>query len=190
MKKIKIIIVLVILSTITACDVLDLKPADFYSFENYWTNKDQVERFLNGLHNRLRMRQSALLMLGEFRGGLMDGSVSSVVGQTKYDIPVIANTLSEINPGITEWGNLYMDILQINHALDALNNKVDFLNQAEKNNYLGMLYGLRAFYYFHLLRSWGGVPLLDSPDVLSGISSPSQLNKERSSETEIMNFIK
>lgn len=191
MNKIKLIIlVLCSLILIPSCDLLDLKPEDRYGIDDYWQSKDHVERFFAGLHRRVRDRQINYLKLGEMRGGLFDSAASSVLGQGKSDIPIVGNTLSYENPGVTVFGNFYMDIMQINHAIDKLNNEVTFLKEDEHNYYLGIAHGLRAFAYFHMFRSWGGLPIVETPDVLAGVTSPMVLNKARSDERTTWGFIR
>lgn len=82
-----------------------------------------------------------------------------------------------------------MDIYQINHAIDKITTACDFLDEETRNTYLGQLYGLRAYYYFHMLRTWGGVPLCDKPDVLM-TSEIAQLSKERATEQATWQFIR
>lgn len=188
MKKIKYIFLILLMGIVQSCDWLDLTPEDTYSIDNYWNSKDQVDRFIRGLHVRVRSRQSVYFQMGELRGGTLDANVSSLFSQAKSDIPAISNTLSEDKSILSGWGNLYMDIMQINHAIERVP-ATTFLSDTEKNYDLGILYGLRAFYYFQLFRTFGGVPIVDSPEVLSGVSSPSVLNKERSSEEQVYAFI-
>jgi hypothetical protein len=190
MKTIKKIIIGLLLIQLPSCELLDLKPVDTYSIDNYWDTKDQVNRFFTGLHKRIRDRQFVFMQLGEFRGGLLDPSPTSVLGQTKTDVDIIGNLISLENPGVTSFGNCYMDIMQINHAIERLNNYVTCLNEDEKNYYLGIAHGIRSYYYFHLLRTWGGVPLVSEPEVLKGVSTPTALNKKRATEMETMGFIK
>ncbi|MEA4983781.1 MAG: RagB/SusD family nutrient uptake outer membrane protein [Paludibacter sp.] len=190
MKTLKKTILGLILILLPACDLLDLKPIDTYSIDNYWDTKDQVSRFFTGLHKRVRDRQFVYMQLGEFRGGLLNPSPTSVLGQTKSDVDIIGNQLSLENPGVTNFGNFYMDIMQVNHAIERLNNYVTCLTEDEKNYYLGIAHGIRSYFYFHLLRSWGGVPVVSEPEVLTGVSTPTALNKERSTEQATMDFIK
>ena len=72
------------------------------------------------------------------------------------------NMLDEDNPGLENYAGLYTNINQINlfisKALDT-----DILSAKERSYYLGEMYGLRAFYYFHLLRSWGNVIWNEDP---------------------------
>ena len=49
---------------------------------------------------------------------------------------------------------------------------------------------MRAFYYFHLLRTYGGVPLRLEPEVLNGNTDPVALRKARSTEAEVLAAIK
>ena len=49
---------------------------------------------------------------------------------------------------------------------------------------------MRAYYYFHLLRTYGGVPLRLEPEVPNGITDPVALRKARSTEAEVLAAIK
>ncbi|MFI3281369.1 MAG: RagB/SusD family nutrient uptake outer membrane protein [Rikenellaceae bacterium] len=189
MKKLKIYILSVVTLALTSCDALSLGAIDDYSLENYWNTSEQCDRFMYGLYNRLRSRQFTFFMMGELRGGLFQTSSSTSIGQGAYYVEIISNNLSAINPGITNWGNFYMDIYQMNHAIDKISNECSFLTTDERNQYLGQLYGMRAYYYFHLHRTYGGVPLCDEPDVLN-TDDLVALDKPRSTEREIYEFVK
>lgn len=191
MKKLGILILTVCSLLMTGCDWLDLKPVDIYGINNYWKSKSNVERFIVGLHGRIRSRQMALLQMGELRGGYLRDEPQSTVGQDKRDLPIVGNRLSVQEPGLSNFGNFYMDIMQINYAIQQIetNPTIDFLTTEERNYYLGMLYGMRSFYYFNLFRTWGGVPLVETPDVLGNFNSMSSLNKARATERETYAFI-
>lgn len=55
---------------------------------------------------------------------------------------------------------------------------------------LGQAYGIRAYYYFHLLRTYGGVPIRLEPEALNGNIDPVALRKARASEAEVLSAIK
>ncbi|SDH79195.1 RagB/SusD family nutrient uptake outer membrane protein [Bacteroides ovatus] len=188
MKKIKYIYLILLMSLVQSCDWLDLAPTDIYSINNYWDTKDQVDRYIRGLHVRVRSRQEIFLKMGELRGGTMLGTGTSLFNQSMSDIQAINNNLSEANCVISGWGNLYMDILQINHAIESIPGTT-FLTEAEKNYDMGMLHGLRAFYYFHLFRTYGGIPIVKRAEVMDGSFTPAELNLARSSEEETYAFI-
>lgn len=131
MKKIKYIFLILLIGAIQSCDYLDLSPVDSYGISNYWSTKDQVERYVRGLHYRLRERQEIFFKMGELRGGTFVGSSSSLFNQSISDVAAVNNNLTVTNSVITNWGNFYMDIMQINHAIQSVPG-TDALNETEK----------------------------------------------------------
>lgn len=145
MKKIKYIFLILLIGAIQSCDYLELSPVDSYGISNYWSTKDQVERYVRGLHYRLRERQEVFFKMGELRGGTFVGASSSLFNQSISDVAAVNNNLTVTNSVITNWGNFYMDIMQINHAIQSVPG-TGALNETEKNYYMGILHGLRSFY--------------------------------------------
>lgn len=189
MKRIKFHIFLLVSVLTASCSALDLGPEDIYSINNYWNSEEQCERFMVGLHYRLRERAETFWLMGESRGGLLNTASVTSTGEGAYNVEAVSNNLSEANPVLTNWGNFYMDIYQINHAIDKLTTACEFLDDQTRNTYLGQLYGMRAFYYFHMLRTWGGVPLCDKPDVLM-TSDIAALSRERATEQQTWQFVR
>ncbi len=189
MKKIKYYILGAISIILVSCNALELGPIDHYGLNNYWKTEEQCERFIIGLHYRIRSRMSTTMVMGELRGGTLSTAAVTSTGESAYNIEAVANNLSEANPGISNWGNFYMDIYQMNHAIDKISNECTFLNDNTRKTWLGQLYGMRAWYYFHLLRTFGGVPLCDKPDVLM-TDNLEKLDKPRATERETWEFIR
>lgn len=189
MKKIKYIILVFALGVLASCNALELGPIDQYAINNYWKTEEQASRFVHGLHFRLRAKAYTMLKMGELRDGCFIQESISSTGEGVYDVEITTNNLSAANPGITSWGSFYMDIYQINHAIEKITEECSFLSDKTRNTWLGQLYGMRAFYYFYMLRTWGGVPLCDKPDVLH-TSDLEKLNKARATEQETFDFIK
>lgn len=188
MRKIRYILLVLLIGAMQSCDYLDLSPEDSYGISNYWSTKDQAERFVRGLHYRVRERQEVFFKMGELRGGTFYGSSSSLFNQTISDVSAVTNNLTEANCVLENWGNFYMDIMQINHAIQSVPGS-SALNDTEKNYHMGVLHGLRSFYYFHLFRTYGGVPLIETARVMEGDFSPSDLNQPRATEQEIYDFL-
>lgn len=187
--KIRHLFLIAICAILSSCNSLELGPIDHYGLNNYWKTKEQCERFIIGLHYRMRSRMSATMTMGELRGGTLNTNAITSIGEGAYDIEIVGNTLSAANPGISNWADFYMDIYQINHAIDKISNNCDFLDDKTRKTWLGQLYGLRAWYYFHLLRTFGGVPLCDKPDVLI-TDNLDKLDKARASEQDTWEFIR
>lgn len=145
--KIRHLFLIAICAILSSCNSLELGPIDHYGLNNYWKTKEQCERFIIGLHYRMRSRMSATMTMGELRGGTLNTNAITSIGEGAYDIEIVGNTLSAANPGISNWADFYMDIYQINHAIDKISNNCDFLDDKTRKTWLGQLYGLRAWYY-------------------------------------------
>ena len=192
MKKILTGIALLALSiAFNACSQLDLAPEDYYASGSFWKTPSQVDGAMVGLHNQLRSYQSTLFNLGELRGGTLNGNTTSYTGTTLNSTGVINQALRESSPGISSWGGLYAAIFQVNNFIYQVE-KADYLATADKGYYLGQAYGLRAFYYFQLYKTYGRVPLSKEPKV--AISTPSTAQDaylpRTTTEKETLDFIK
>ena len=185
----KTMAVILSLLGMTACnkDLLNLAPEDFFADGNYWQNEAQVENFMTGIHSQLRGHQFQFFRLGEMRGGgLMDVAKFPV---SLNELNIIEHNMTEVSPGLGAWAGFMNSILQINLFINRVES-IDFLAEDKKNDLLGQAYGLRGFYYFHLLRTYGGVPLRLTPDVLLERPDPVDLRMARSSEADVLSTIK
>ncbi|MBR1406119.1 MAG: RagB/SusD family nutrient uptake outer membrane protein [Bacteroidales bacterium] len=190
MKKIYSILLLSGILGLSACNLLDMSPVDYNSAGNFWTSEAKVQTFYNGLLTNLRSDYTSPLILGEFRGGtLITGSSIESVGQL-YDGLTMNNPIDKNNPQITNWNSYYGKILQVNDLLDHLETGCEFMDDATRNLYRGRGYGLRAYYYFMLYRTYGGVPLEKTVKVASGSVNINDLYLARSSAEETLQFIK
>ena len=189
MKKIKYLLLagLFALVAFSCQKTLELAPLDYLGDGNFWQNEAQITNFMVGIHKQLRDNQFMFLRLGEMRGGIY----SNVDRQSTSlnELPIIEQRIDENSPGISSWAGMFGPILQINLFIQKVGG-VTFLTDAKKNFFLGQAYGLRAYYYFHLLRTYGGVPLRLEPEVLNGNTDPVLLRKARATEAETLAAIK
>ncbi|MGX5854050.1 RagB/SusD family nutrient uptake outer membrane protein [Dyadobacter jiangsuensis] len=189
MKKIMFHICWTVLSVLaTSCqDALELAPEDYFGNSNFWQNEAQVSNFMVGLHKQFRDNQFQFLRLGEMRGG----TYSNVDRQATSlnELPVIEQRLEETSSGVSSWAGFYGPILQINLFIQKVEG-IGFLSETRKNYLLGQAYAMRAYYYFHLLRTYGGVPLVLEADVLNGTTDAVLLRKARATEEEVANAVK
>ncbi|MCE4563087.1 RagB/SusD family nutrient uptake outer membrane protein [Maribellus sp. CM-23] len=192
MKKyiIKTKILILFLVSLVSCDSLDLGPIDYYGSENFWQNEAQVNGYILGLHSQVRDLHSTLYLLGEERGGLLKSGTGSTGTSLNDSSPVKDQDFTKDKTGISGWGGFYQRILPVNLGIYKLENEVDFLTDASKNYYLGQLYGLRAFLYSYLYKTYGGVPIITDPKVLQGENSAEPLYTERSTPKQVFDFIK
>ncbi|GGD79322.1 membrane protein [Emticicia aquatilis] len=176
---------------ITSCSTdLDLAPISSISDTNYWKTADQFDAFVSGIQARFRSHNSSFQALGELRAdifGTEPGNPSTFTGEATQGVERMwLQTLDLDNTGVSNFGGFYSNIVQINLLIDKLSTST-VVTQANKDYYLGMAYGMRAYYYFHLLRSWGKVVIQTDPILSINIAD---LAKEASSEETVMALIK
>lgn len=192
MKKITLsILVLATIFATTSCNKLNLSPEDYYTSENFWKSASQVDGAMVGLHNQLRGFQFTLFTLGELRSGVFKDATGATGTSSLNSASVIRQDIRESSPGISSWAGFYGPIFQVNNFIYQVEQST-FLTDADKKYYLGQAYGLRAFYYFHLYRTFGRVPLAKEPKVLisTPTSSEEAFMERAATEKETLDFIK
>jgi len=189
-KKINIILVIIGLVFASCSKKLDLQPISSISDANYWQTAEQFDAFVSGLHIGLRGTTMTQVFLGEMRGdafGTDPGSASAFTGEATQGVERLwTNTLTLDAPGVGNYGNFYFHINQVNLLIEKAATST-LVSEANRNYYLGVAYGLRAFYYFHLTRSWGNVIIQTENTKAIDIAN---LAKPASSADEVMALIK
>lgn len=193
MKKIinKILIGFAAIMLISSCKKqLDLAPISSISDANYWKTSDQFDAFVSGLESRFRSHNSSFQALGELRSdifGTEPGNAGAFTGEATQGLERMwLQTLNLDNAGVSNFGGFYSNIVQINLLIDKLNS-TNVVTAANKSYYLGMAYGMRAFYYFQISRSWGAAVIQTDPVTSFDISN---LAKAASPEADVLTLIK
>lgn len=169
----------------TGC--LDVDPVSDLTDQNMWQSEGTYDAFVVGVHNELRNNVWNLFCLGEVRSDIYSTATEAPIGGVASKSERYANnTLDETNPGMTNYAGLYGNINQMNLFIFKTL-KSDVLSETKRNYYLGEMYGMRAFYYFHLLRSWNNVVWSDQPSLGFTIG---QLERPVTEASQIMAYIK
>jgi hypothetical protein len=181
----------VLIGACSSCsNKLQLAPVSSISDANFWKTPDQFDAFVAGIHIQFRDNTFALETLGELRAdvfGTDPGSSSAFTGEATQGIEHLwDNTLDMDNPGISNFGNFYYNINQIDLLISKLNG-TQIVTPENKDYYLGIAYGMRAFYYFQLLKSWGKVIIHTEPTTSIDVS---HLARPASSTDSVMALIK
>ena len=101
------------------------------------------------MHFSLEGTYNMFYCLGELRGGTQH--VGSSYENTSLDYAILrTNTLSQDNPGFTNWFGLYSPIMQVNHFIQKVENECAFLSEADRKTYLGQAYGLSTLLFYAL----------------------------------------
>ncbi len=166
---------------------LDMDPVSTITDTNMWTNEGQFTSFVYGVHSMMRdIDAHTFFILGELRSDIYSPTSSGWTSESNHAEEITANLLSEQRPGLTNYGNLYTNINQINLFINRAE-ETTLLSPSDRAYYLGIMYGLRAYYYFHLVRSWGKVVWQDQPSLGFEVGD---LAKPAASVEEIMTHIK
>ena len=168
---------------------LDLSPVDYYGSSNYWSNKEQVTAYVDGMAKNMRDASfNHTILFGEMRGGQHIVGTCADGSSSDYGELCLQN-LSVENYGVANFGNYYGYLANVNLFIDRVE-KATFLSDADKAYYLGIGYGMRAFYYFDLYRIYGSCPLRLTPDVIDGELDVTKLYMTRNKGSEVLAQIK
>jgi len=159
------LMLLVLTASISSCKkYLDEKDKSNFVKTNYFQTASQARTFVNGIYVQLHLFQN-----GDAYGEapfitleLFAGHATSL-GQSVNNGNVIHERTDAVNPGFEDvWKNSYNAIANANLALQEIP-KVAAMDDASKKKLLGEVYFLRAFFYYHLVRLYGDVPLITTP---------------------------
>lgn len=171
---------------------LSLSPVSSITDANFFQNASQFDAFMAGIHTNFRTSTNAFQILGEMRAdifGTDPGSGAAFTGEaTQGEERLWQENLNLDNPGVSNYGGFYTNIDQINLMISKLNTTT-VVTDANKNYYLGICYGMRAFYYFQIYRTWGNAIIQTDP-VTGSTLNIATLAKAASSQADVMALIK
>lgn len=191
-NRLKFLVLVFIMSVITtSCKKqLELTPVSSISDANYWKTPDQFDAFVSGIHNRFRSHNSSIHALGELRSdifGTEPGSAGTFSGEATQGLERFwLQTLDLDNAGVSNFGGFYSNIVQLNLLIEKLNT-TNVVSAVNKNYYLGIAHGMRAYYYFLMYMAWGDVVIQTEPISSFDVSN---LAKAASPAAEVMALIK
>jgi starch-binding outer membrane protein, SusD/RagB family len=184
MKKItKYISLIVVVAFIqmSCSDILDQTPQDRFSDPVVWSDNQLVELYVSRVYRNVFHGMSKSNVMGSMTDELVD-SRGGIIRPWNQG----AMTSDNFGPdrGEQSWNRGYSQIHKINLALDKL---VEYDQGSNENldRVRGELMFLRAWTYHQMLRSYGGLVIMDSPTELGD----DFLGQTRSNFEETVNFI-
>lgn len=179
----KYIFLLITVIAFTACsDELELTSPSELTAQGFWNTEEGAKTAHTGMYANLRSSAGTLWLLGEMRSDIWGGRTY----ESPDNLSLIESNITVATAPFGGWAGLYTNIHRVNDFLLNVPN-VSFNNESHKNHLLGQAYGLRALYYYTLLKTWGDVPIILEPLV---DIDPSSLSKPRSSQADVMDLIK
>ncbi|KAA6335184.1 RagB/SusD family nutrient uptake outer membrane protein [termite gut metagenome] len=163
--------VLAVISLSSCEDFLDVKPTSSIVADNAITDARTARASIIGVYASLKSYCTG----SELTLGVMPADNVSFGGSQSQNIDLDNNAFTVTNSAIVgAYRSLYSLINRANWVIASLDNVTDPLfTSEEKDQILGEAYFIRAFGYFNLGRSWGGVQIQLTPttdlSVLNGI---------------------
>ncbi|KAA6314592.1 RagB/SusD family nutrient uptake outer membrane protein, partial [termite gut metagenome] len=187
MKHIFILVVLIASVTFTGCE--DFLAEDVRGQENldtYFQSEEEAESFINGCYNALNFNDwwqvNTVWLLSEMCSD--DAWMGNTSQGSDYTSLSHYQGTGQSNGLISNfWQYRYKGILKCNIAIDRIG-QVEFKDEAKKERMIAEARFLRGFFYFELVKNFGGVPLVTSfvmPEEIEGIT--------RSSVEDVYKFI-
>lgn len=182
MKYLKIIVLVVVVFASTHCsnDFLDKAPLDTINTSNYPTNEQELITLVNGIYQPLQWPK--LYNLRMWTTDIMAGNsiVGAGGGSDGIETQDMSNFVTSTdNQGVLDiWRGPWPGILRANIVLSVTPGMA--IDENIKKRSMGEAYFLRAHYYFILVRYFGDLPLITTPQ-----SSDSELYPERVSKDKI-----
>lgn len=156
MKRIYYFIVTLLLLNVCACKkALDVTPTDFLNAQSFYKTEAQLESGIAGVYDILQFYGGTQLQTYNFQAdeGFARGASAGVrsLDFTPSDAVVSAF-----------WATFYSGINRANLLLQNVDNNPE-LSQVFRDRIRGEALFLRAYYYFMLVQTYGGVPLILEP---------------------------
>lgn len=188
MKQIFVILTLVTSLAFTSCDdFLNEEVRGKQNLDTYFQNEDEIQSFITGCYQAITFggwwNVNTVWLLSEMCSddGWMGNTTQS---QSDYISLAHYQGTGQSNGAISNfWQYRYKGILRCNVAIDRIP-QATILNEELKNRFIAEAHFLRAYFYFELVRNFGGVPLITGfmlPEEIQGIT--------RSTTEEVYKFI-
>ncbi len=166
MKKIFFFIIL--LSAVSSCDVLDVKPQSSIRASEAFKDKRGIEKGILGAYSSFQnlsyYGRTFLIFSDLAADNLEHPADATALEYSQVDNNAI---LPENGSVLGIWSSLYEGINVANNVIARVPGMGD-MTDAEKNRALGELYFIRALNHFNLINYFGDVPLKTTPTVGTG----------------------
>lgn len=178
----KYIIYSVLIGSLASCnDELDLKPISEETAASAYATGPQIQAALTGVYESFQSSDYYIWDRVIYQDVRSDNYYAGGDNPEifEFDRVEVSPTNARVN-GM--WSSVYNAISKANVVLENAPLVEERITEEEREQIIGQAYFLRAFNYFHLVKTFGGVPLylefINSPD-------PSVIRKPRATEEEV-----
>ena len=172
----------VFLLNYSCTEPLELASISSIGANSFWQSEQDATGGLIGMYNQFRdLSSRTLYFMGESRSEIMSEGLQNADYRRKY----FENDMNESNADL-DWLQSYKVINYANLVIKNVPN-ITFPNEENKNDLLAQAYSMRAFMYFILAKTWGGVPLITTP--VEGFDAETTF-QERAAVSSVFELIK
>lgn len=176
--KLSLFIALTLASVQCSSDFLETAPPDTINTANYPQTAEDLITLVNGAYQPLQ--RPKLYNMRMWTTDIIAGNsnVGAGGGDDGIETIQLSNfTTGTDNAGVLDlWRGPWPGILSANIVLKE-GEKLD-INESIKNRSLGEAHFLRSYYYFLLVRFFGGVPIITTPQSVNDDLYPARASKE------------
>jgi len=188
MKKIKYILLSgIVAAAFFSCQDLDLEPKGILDEKALFGNEEGAKTYLTGIYSYAPIEDFNYSVENDQKGFRYGNHWEATKGATMSITGECIGWQNGISAaeGFNYWP--YDKIREINTMIEGLPNyKANYSDDAY-NSIWGEIHFLRAFYYFALVKRYGGVPIVDVPQ--DPTAEPDVLNILRATESDTYKFI-
>lgn len=182
MKNIKYLLFILVSVSVSSCsDFIDNEITGKQNLDNYYSNFTERDKAITGCYASLSPQDwwetDFFWMVGDicsddaFKGNSNEGDQRDFGNLANFNITASNEWLD------SKWRFTYQGIFRCNLAITRIPDAA--VSSEENETLVAEAKFLRAFFYFELVKNWGGVPLLIEP------ISVSDANLEKSTEAQI-----
>lgn len=184
MKYVKIYILFLSFVMATGCKKLDIPPVNILKDEDVFSTDAGVGAYMVPIYFNLPIEDFKY----NFSGGFNQfppfpalGLFTAEMLQADY---VFRGSIESGSFGYWPYG----DIRKINYLLETLPANASNFSKEQSDAYLGEAHFLRAYFYFDLVKRYGGVPIVKVPQDPFNATAE-ELRIPRSTEEEVYKFV-
>lgn len=180
--KSNLIIVFLTIILISGCieDTLDRKPLDMITDADVWKSENVIDIFLATLYDEMPM--GAFRFYSSPYSIFLSGITDEAAGKTSVGV-----TNNYGNHSFAHNTSAYQWIRQTNIFLDKI--ETADIPEANIKQYIAEVRFIRAYFYFDLVRKYGGMPIITEVQVFQS-DNLEELQVSRNKEQEVYDFIK
>jgi len=148
-----ILTAILLLASVTACDILDIEPKSQVSSDQAFTNLNNAEAVVNGMYNNLQTvymwRVQVITDVASDMSQQVD-TWDALIGPDEFNFSIDNSEVDDLYTSLYRCVDIANNIIA---NVPAMN-----ISQANKDNLMGQAYFVRGLSYFDLARLFGGIP--------------------------------